>query len=83
MPDIFHGDPIKINRLPDFDIMGWLKGPPGHLSNRVDPVVSLVLKEMREKLDCQRIGLVGYCFGVCSIFSWDYYGKYLSYYIIN
>lgn len=65
MPDIFHGDPIKLNRPADFNFMAWLKGPPGHLPDRVDPVVSSVLGEMRETLGCQRIGVVGYCFGVC------------------
>lgn len=69
MPDLFHGDPVMLNRPANFDIMSWLKGPPGHLPNRVDPVVSLVLKEMRERLGCQRIGLVGYCFGVYFIAS--------------
>lgn len=43
--------------------MAWLKGPPGHLPNRVDPVVHSVLTDMRKTLRCQRIGLVGYCFG--------------------
>lgn len=75
MPDLFHGDPITLNRPADFDFMGWLKGPPGHLPNRVDPVVSSVFKGMREELNCQRIGVVGYCFGVCNSFlikpSWE------------
>lgn len=66
MPDLFHSDPIPLNRPADFNFMAWLKGPPGHLPNRVDPVVHSVLTDMRKTLRCQRIGLVGYCFGVCS-----------------
>lgn len=65
MPDLFHGDPIPLNRTADFNFMAWLKGPPGHLPNRVDPVVHSVLADMRGSLQCQRIGLAGYCFGVC------------------
>lgn len=64
MPDLFHGDPVKLNRPPGFNIMDWLKGPLGHLPNRVDPVVEWVLKEMRSNLGCEKIGAVGYCFGV-------------------
>lgn len=65
MPDLFHGDPVLLNRPAGFDLMGWLKGPPGHLPERVDPVVQTVLKEMKTNLGCERIGAVGYCFGVC------------------
>ncbi|KAL2005266.1 hypothetical protein VTN00DRAFT_2476 [Thermoascus crustaceus] len=63
MPDLFHGDPVKLNRPADFDLMAWLTGPPGHLPARVDPVVDSVLKEMRTNLNCEKIGAVGYCFG--------------------
>ncbi|KAL4889128.1 Alpha/Beta hydrolase protein [Aspergillus ambiguus] len=63
VPDLFHGDPVQLNRPDGFDLMSWLQGPPGHLPNRVDPVVQAVLDEMRNKMGCQRIGGVGYCFG--------------------
>ncbi|EPS29102.1 hypothetical protein PDE_04051 [Penicillium oxalicum 114-2] len=63
MPDLFHGDPIPLNRPADFDLMAWLKGPPGHLPPRVEPVVKAVLAEMKTKLGCEKIGAVGYCFG--------------------
>ncbi|KAI9810399.1 MAG: hypothetical protein M1827_006285 [Pycnora praestabilis] len=63
MPDLFHGDPIPLNRPEGFDLMKWLNGPPGHLPERVDPVIDSVLKEMRGNLGCKRIGGVGYCFG--------------------
>ncbi|KAL9108556.1 MAG: hypothetical protein Q9227_006642 [Pyrenula ochraceoflavens] len=63
MPDLFHGDPIPLNRPDDFDIQKWLKGPPGHLPPRVDPVVDAAIVEMRTKYGCKKIGAVGYCFG--------------------
>lgn len=65
MPDLFHGDPVLLNRPTDFDFMAWLKGPPGHLSNRVEPVVHAVLTEMKSNMGCERVGTIGYCFGVC------------------
>lgn len=64
MPDLFHGDPVPLNRPEGFDLMDWLKGPPGHLPDRVEPVVKAVLQEMKSSLGCERIGAVGYCFGV-------------------
>ncbi|KAG2418634.1 hypothetical protein HFD88_001735 [Aspergillus terreus] len=63
VPDLFHGDPVQLNRPDGFDIMKWLQGPPGHLPNRVDPVVQSVIDEMRTKMGCRKIGAVGYCFG--------------------
>lgn len=67
MPDLFHGDPVPLNRPDGFDLMAWLNGPPGHLLNRVEPVVQAVVKEMRSSLGCERIGAIGYCFGVSSL----------------
>lgn len=65
MPDLFHGDPVPLNNRPaSFDLMSWLKGPPGHLANRVEPVVQAILKEMKSNMGCERVGAVGYCFGV-------------------
>ncbi|KAJ5084295.1 hypothetical protein NUU61_008874 [Penicillium alfredii] len=63
MPDLFHGDPVPLNRPAGFDLMAWKKGPPGHLPNRVEPVVQAVLKEMRTNMGCERVGAAGYCFG--------------------
>lgn len=63
MPDLFHGDPVPLNRPAGFDLMAWLKGPPGHLPDRVEPVVQAVFKEMKSSLGCERIGAIGYCFG--------------------
>jgi dienelactone hydrolase len=63
MPDLFHGDPVPLNRPAEFDLMDWLKGPPGHLLDRVEPVVQAVIKDMKSSLGCERIGAIGYCFG--------------------
>ncbi|KAJ5707209.1 Sterol O-acyltransferase ACAT/DAG/ARE [Penicillium malachiteum] len=63
MPDLFHGDPIPLNRPEGFDIFAWLKGPPGHGVERVEPVVKAVLEEMKSSFGCERVGGIGYCFG--------------------
>jgi dienelactone hydrolase len=69
MPDLFHGDPISLNRPADFDMMKWLKGKeaggdgPGHLPPRVEPLVTAALKHLKEKEGATRIATVGYCFG--------------------
>ncbi|KAK5119455.1 hypothetical protein LTR85_007555 [Meristemomyces frigidus] len=67
MPDLFERDPIPLNRPEGFDIMEWLsKGGPqgkGHGTGQVDPIVTEVIKEMKEKLGVKKIGAVGYCFG--------------------
>lgn len=63
MPDLFHGDPVPLNKPDDYDIMAWLKGPPGHMPNRVDPVIEEVIKELRGKHGVKRLGAAGYCFG--------------------
>ena len=62
MPDQFQGDPIPLNRPADFDIPGWLAGPPGHNPNMVDPVIEACMKEMKS-LGCKKIASAGYCFG--------------------
>ncbi|KAJ5088126.1 Sterol O-acyltransferase [Penicillium angulare] len=63
MPDLFHGDPVPLNRPEGFELQAWLKGPPGHLPNRVEPVAQAVLQEMKSALGCERVGGIGYCFG--------------------
>jgi dienelactone hydrolase len=40
--------------------MEWLKS---HLPEHVEPIIDEVLVEMRERLGCENIGGVGYCFG--------------------
>lgn len=68
MPDLFNGDPIKLNRTGDFDIMKWLNGgynPKGHahLPPDVDPIIAKSIEIMREKHGVKKLGAVGYCFG--------------------
>ncbi|CAG7952761.1 unnamed protein product [Penicillium nalgiovense] len=64
MPDLFHGDPVPLNNRPAiFDLMTWLKGPPGHLPDRVEPMVRAILQEMKSNMGCARVGAIGYCFG--------------------
>ncbi|PYI13691.1 dienelactone hydrolase family protein [Aspergillus japonicus CBS 114.51] len=60
MPDLFQGDPVPVDHSPSFQIMDWLQG---HLPPQTDPIVTATLREMRERLGCQRIGGVGYCYG--------------------
>jgi len=64
MPDIFHGDPLKLNRGPDFDMDKWRAN---HTTDRIDPIVETVIKELKEKYGVKRIGTVGYCFGAKSV----------------
>lgn len=66
MPDLFEGDPIKLNRPEDFDFMQWLqKGGPsgGHTPVQTDPIVEAVIKDMKTNQGVKKIGAVGYCFG--------------------
>jgi dienelactone hydrolase len=60
MPDMFHGDPLPLNRPDTFDFEAWRKdkGP-----EQVDPVVQAAIKDLKENYGTKRIGTVGYCFG--------------------
>ncbi|EEA22081.1 hypothetical protein TMatcc_008493 [Talaromyces marneffei ATCC 18224] len=60
MPDLFHGDPVPLNRGPDFVLAKWLEG---HGAERVDPIVEASITELREKYKVKKIAAVGYCFG--------------------
>jgi len=60
MPDLFHGDPVKLNPPENFNIMDWIKN---HGTEQVDPIVEAAIKELRGPLGAKRIGGVGYCFG--------------------
>lgn len=59
IPDLFHGDPIPLNRPKDFDLGTWRAKHP---IERVTPIVESAIKEMK-KLGVKKIGAVGYCFG--------------------
>jgi dienelactone hydrolase len=66
MPDLFNGDPIKLNRPADFDFMAWLtKGTEGnnpHTYEQVDPIIEASIKHLQDA-GYTSIGAVGYCFG--------------------
>ncbi len=58
MPDLFDGDPVKLNRTGDFDIMKWLQGEyhpkkTPHLPPSVDPIIDACIIEMRTKYNCK------------------------------
>jgi len=66
VPDLFEGDPIRLNNPPGFDFMEWLKssGPSGgHGPAQTDPIVEAVIKDMKTNQGVKKIGAVGYCFG--------------------
>ncbi|KAJ5698855.1 hypothetical protein N7462_000860 [Penicillium macrosclerotiorum] len=68
MPDIFHGDPVPLNKTGEFNMQKWRMGeyhPQGkaHLTMNVDPIVEACIREMHENLNCKKIGAAGYCFG--------------------
>ena len=41
LPDLFNGDPVPLNRPPDFDLQKWLQS--GHLPEQVEYVNSFSL----------------------------------------
>ena len=54
MPDLFYGDPIKLNRPGDFDIMKWMHGEyndekKAHTPPIVDPIVEKCVEALRTK----------------------------------
>lgn len=60
MPDLFHGDPLPLNRPSDFDFNAWISS---HTTSRVDPVVSAAIENLKSRHGITRLGSVGYCFG--------------------
>ncbi|RMD39156.1 hypothetical protein DV735_g5973, partial [Chaetothyriales sp. CBS 134920] len=68
VPDLFDGDPIKLNRPDGFTIEKWLNGGyhkngTPHLTAQVDPIIEASIKELRTKYGVKKLGAVGYCFG--------------------
>ncbi len=65
IPDLFNGDPVKLNRPEGFQIMEWLtKGTSGnnpHTAEYVDPIIEKSIKFLKDK-GYKKIGAVGYCF---------------------
>jgi dienelactone hydrolase len=61
VPDLFNGDPVPLDRSPDFDLMKWLTG--SHTFKEVDPICDAVIKDLRSTYGVKKLGGVGYCFG--------------------
>ncbi|KAI9762561.1 MAG: hypothetical protein M4579_000364 [Chaenotheca gracillima] len=61
IPDLFNGDPVPLNKPGDFDIFKWLEA--GHKPENVEPIITAVIKALRNEMGVKRIGGVGYCFG--------------------
>ncbi|EAW12178.1 uncharacterized protein ACLA_061400 [Aspergillus clavatus NRRL 1] len=69
MPDLFHGDSVPLNTPGGFKTMDWVQN---HLPKQAEPITDVILNETRERLACERIAGVGYCFGA------RYVGRYLG-----
>jgi dienelactone hydrolase len=67
IPDIFNGDPVKLNRPDGFDLFQWIaKGTNGdnpHDAPAIDPIIIESIKALKEEYGATKIGAVGYCFG--------------------
>lgn len=70
MPDLFEGDPVKLNRPEGFDFAQWTKK---HGTDRTDPIVFSTISWLKKDLGVKRIGAVGYCWG----------GKYVCRFLAN
>ncbi|KAK2591752.1 hypothetical protein QQS21_010542 [Conoideocrella luteorostrata] len=66
IPDLFNGDPVKLNRSEGFDLFKWLNegsdGKNPHTTAYVDPIVEAGIKYIKG-LGVTKLGAVGYCFG--------------------
>jgi len=60
IPDLFNGDSVPINRPEGFNVMDWVKN---HTPVATDPIITTVIKELRETFGVKRLGGIGYCFG--------------------
>ena len=60
MPDLFEGDPVKLNRPAGFDFQEWKNK---HSTQKIDPIVEKSIAYIKDELKAKKIGGVGYCFG--------------------
>lgn len=64
--DLFNGDPMSLNKDPNFDFMKWLTygtdGKNPHTPAGVDPIVEAAIKYLKEEKKIKKIGAAGYCF---------------------
>ena len=68
VPDFFAGDSVPLNRPAGFKIMDWVQN---HLPPQTEPIIDAVIREMRGRVGCRRVGALVNCFG----------GKYLCRYL--
>jgi len=65
IPDLFNGDPMKLNPPEGFEFPKWLTTGTGgknpHTFEYVDPIVEKSIKYLQDK-GYKKIGAVGYCF---------------------
>lgn len=60
IPDIFKGDPVKLNPDEGFQLPVWLSH---HGAERVDPIVEKTIAWLKKEHGVKSLGAVGYCFG--------------------
>lgn len=62
MPDLFQGGQLSATSMhsSNIDLSSWL---PKHQVAQIDPIMEKTIKYVRETLDMNRVGAVGYCIG--------------------
>lgn len=61
MPDLFRGDAIGVEELEaGLNLTGWIAEHP---MAEIDGIIGTTIEYMREELEVERIGGLGYCFG--------------------
>lgn len=67
IPDLFHGDAIKINDFEKTNVKQWIEqgtdGSQPHTPDTINPVVSDAIKSLKMEYSAKKIGVLGYCFG--------------------
>ncbi|KAJ5217410.1 dienelactone hydrolase family protein [Penicillium chermesinum] len=62
LPDLFNGNPVPAEAMDagKFDLGSWIVN---YQPDVIDPILTTMIKYLRETLGVKRIGAVGYCFG--------------------
>ncbi|CAG9955610.1 unnamed protein product [Clonostachys rosea f. rosea IK726] len=67
IPDLFHGDAIKINDFEKTDVKKWIEqgtdGSQPHTPDTINPIVSDAIQSLKKEYSAKKIGVLGYCFG--------------------
>ncbi|QIW99811.1 hypothetical protein AMS68_005329 [Peltaster fructicola] len=69
IPDLFKGDPVKLNPPEGFDFMTW---KAKHTTENTDPIVEKTIDYLKSEHGIKKIGGVGYCWGA------KYVARYLT-----